>query len=1235
MRYFRRPLLAGKNLKRLVTASLRGNLRRNNPDVISTVPYFPDVVSGMSLDISTQTSSTTIYLTTNIFDTILAELRAGLAVVGATAFDDGGCVGISSTTTGSDGWVRVTGGTGAAAIGFDYLAQEFRSRGGDIGSAAEGRLGQPFGTVLPNVGESFTTESVNRALGRVMANTDALYAESARCNGYMKMIATGTAGGVDALQELALPSDQKVFVDIPYSGEGIDARYLEPYFLVYDKYTNSRAQCRVTDVRSAESGNSLIGTDHVVTQNAPIVEIKNGRVLKTEGTIFNTIAQVGDFVQISGAQNVDPWSNNGAMWVIEEVIDDVHLALRPMSYMELSNYGQSDSYWDQPVVELNTRRVGTQSLGTLTISRGPYATGAVLIFSPSMPIGMDYEIWAVVPVEENDNTLGHSLGALPPVFGDGLGVMLPNGLVAHPSVEMIGSDLFVSNFDVRVNSKGYHIPDTSFLASGGFTLPAYVYFDIGMMQVWWAPAAVGGGNVLPLAYVEPSGVVHPMSRIDGWANMATVGNSGQFANLEQAFSYLTEFDATNDGVFELILLENQTPQNTNPWVVGSSKVRIRGASPYITLGPQSPDCDVFSGDGTASITLEGLTLVNIEPTTGFPGCTMQYVDIINSSGHLVIADASTTLYIGQYQQTLLSLGRVGAETHIDGSTVAVSAAGSATISGSTVDIDAVGAMTIGTTSQTHLIVGRTGYGTHILGTDVALGVMGDGSTVYVKGDNFTCRPDAYFMGRVGVVGDLYVGEPGRTTQLYASGEASFYSGQVRVLSPGDLVIGSTNSTRLYNNGQAEFYGGRINLLSSGLQLTNTVNNTWIRLDGTASFLDGGVTINAANPMFQVQGTGLFNDILIGARVSGATVLNGSLTIGVHGIAEGDVTTLYGDGRASFASGLTTINLAGLLTSSQLATNNLRVDSIYGSPGQTVSLTGSMGGGQGAVSISPEQDSYFGGNGSIFSVYYNSAIQLMMAQAPAVRVTGDTHTVGVIFAGGLLSQNSVDAVSGNGSPGVFRSIDANSAYANAPKFFGAGAELYTQYGHAYLTLRDLTTGLSYTLDDTKLSKLIGGSSSDASTLHTHSTMVALTGDQSIAGVKNFTTAQPKSSISPTASDDLVNKVYVDVKIATELGNSQGVYKCLVNWNGTVASIVNGTNLGDGESFGVTRTAVGTFSVTHPKASAYSTIMLTVIGGDGTVNICHAAAPTGGAFVVVIRNNTAMVDTSFFVLLFAGP
>src|SRR3954464_11215706 len=115
MDYFRRPILAGKSLKRLSVGTIRGTLKRLNPDGISNVPYFPGVIGGDTVNVNVFDMgipgpvTVPVTLSSSSFATILSDFNTAL-VGKARAFDADGTVGLKSLTPGSDGYIEVTGG---------------------------------------------------------------------------------------------------------------------------------------------------------------------------------------------------------------------------------------------------------------------------------------------------------------------------------------------------------------------------------------------------------------------------------------------------------------------------------------------------------------------------------------------------------------------------------------------------------------------------------------------------------------------------------------------------------------------------------------------------------------------------------------------------------------------------------------------------------------------------------------------------------------------------------------------------------------------------------------------------------------------------------------------------------------------------------------------------------------------------------------------------------------------
>src|SRR5437763_649706 len=99
MDYFRRPVLAGRNIKRLAFGTIRGSVRRKDADGTSTVPYFPGVVAAQTLIIQTETGTYTATLGSSSMLQVLADTNTALGVHG-TAFDADGAIGLRTAVLG-------------------------------------------------------------------------------------------------------------------------------------------------------------------------------------------------------------------------------------------------------------------------------------------------------------------------------------------------------------------------------------------------------------------------------------------------------------------------------------------------------------------------------------------------------------------------------------------------------------------------------------------------------------------------------------------------------------------------------------------------------------------------------------------------------------------------------------------------------------------------------------------------------------------------------------------------------------------------------------------------------------------------------------------------------------------------------------------------------------------------------------------------------------------------------
>ena len=693
MTYYRRPALAGKSLRRPSSVFVRGNRRRHDIDANLAYPYFANVTAGDTLIVQSDTGTATVALSANTahlarFDTILSELNAGMASINAQAYDDGGCIGLRTKTSGGMGLIAVTGGTAAVALGFDLAAQSFISVGGDLNTSTEGGIGQPFGTSLPPPGENLSSEIFTRALGRVMANTDVLYAELMRKEACFGKIGQMTPSIPTSVFDCGL---QKVFVGLPTTSTKED---LVRFFLLIDTVTKQVSQCRVTGVLDTGNAN-LLNTDQQVLASTPIDSILNGRVLALTANLANV--QVGDYVRISGATNNDPYTNNGYKWVVEELVDTGHLALRPMSPVELALVGTTLAD-TQPIVELNWNQSGTQTWGNITITRGPFATGAQLQISPPVPPGAVFDVWAAVPVAHRDRSLNadldHNVGSYA-VFTANYD-LAPNAILSRPAISASGSTITVGPFMVRWHGRPVRIPTKSFSYIPTGSSATWLYYwdeNDGTVKATLSNAAgftvveprlgataeelagltpnsANKGKLLATAVVDSLANVtnvQTAARIEASDTLAvTVGIGSQFTTLSAAFEYLNRIATSGNPFYwaEVVVTSTQTAP-TGGWIVPCSGIHVRAASPDVILnfGASGP---LFTVASPLAFMLDGfitdLTKVVVAGTS-----VNVWTKFLRHTGggNRRTLDSNDNIDIG-FSAPQVDIGKAGAATNVRG-----------------------------------------------------------------------------------------------------------------------------------------------------------------------------------------------------------------------------------------------------------------------------------------------------------------------------------------------------------------------------------------------------------------------------------------------------------------------------------------------------------------------------------------------------------------------------------------
>lgn len=629
MDYFRRPQIVGKALQRLDVGTVRGSKRRLDPDISSAVPYFAGVSTGqtVTLDVNGTPLSVPFSGVTPTYQSILSDLNTALGIIGQ-AKDADGTIEVSTLTPG--GYVQVTGGTGSKAVGFDVARHRIRSAGGDLRSTPEHRVGNPFGASFPIKGEDLGSEPFNRALGRVASNLDVLFSEHVRESTAITKIAAGstvvTRPDVNTTL-IALPALTRVFTGLNHFNATPDISELAPFFTLIDPVTGlPPATCRVIDVVRGAVGSppytdavtfagagSVVNVD-LVKAAGTINSITDGRVVGSTASNFLTNGSVvGDWVKILGATNVAPWTNNGYRWVIEEVIDATHVALRPMSKSELAQANPVPAFTEeQPVIDLNDRLAGIEVYGTFEVRTGTWTPGVKLVVQPPLPAGASYDVWVAQPTSLRSVNAGTLKTGDYPTAADFVSQRgaVPNGIISGFRITGGGTSRTIGEGYVRMHGKILRIPAAVYTAAGLGNGTWFVYFDEadGRVKTSSALPALAFAEHDPETFVP---AIRPLARfvVSGGTTFneentlaqynpfsvetLTVGVGGQFSEFKDACDFVNAWAAsysenTDDVVanrihFEIVVLSSNDADN-DPIVVRCPSLSIRGVNPRVDLG---------------------------------------------------------------------------------------------------------------------------------------------------------------------------------------------------------------------------------------------------------------------------------------------------------------------------------------------------------------------------------------------------------------------------------------------------------------------------------------------------------------------------------------------------------------------------------------------------------------------------------------------------------------------------
>jgi hypothetical protein len=721
MDYFRRPQLAGNNLTRTNRATVRGSVRRSDADGLSTIPYFPSAIAGQTLLVAVDgAAATTVTLTDSNaagsgITQAIADLNTTLAP-GAEAFDSDGTISIRSTGLTGAASIEVTGGTAAVALGFKVALGKIRSVLGEIPSTPEGRVGNWFGTSFPDKGEGLSAESVNRGMARLAANADILFADNARAEALPKKISYTTLDNVSLVPASA--NATRVFTGLGLLSSTSPKEVLSRFFFLVDQATNLPPASRVVGVvRGSPAGlppysdastwtgggatGNVLGVD-LTKSSLSITSISNGRVIECAGASFLTTSKVvpGDYVEISGSTNITPWSNNGYRWVVEEVITETTLAVRPMSKSELSQFGPVTTE-EQPLLELNAKKSGGEVYGSAIVRTGSFCNDVKLVVDPPIPAGSTYDLYVSVPGDSRSRQV-HEAQAHDVLNGLVASDLRPepNALLVPPTVTAwTTGNVSLSSGYGRFSGRVVSIPArTLSVFSNGLN---YVYWDKDandvkvttshVKVVYSDPTQAPGSSFSSdtrasqhiIAEVVKSGGIITSVQFQGRAlaeegesRVVTVGVGGQFSKLEDAIHFINRWAKGNNlradyPQFEIVIISDTTvdlatvSNNTFDYVALPTmflycSVKIRGATPDMPLRLKNWSSYVpfdLGGSGSGTFVFEDLTLyldgtfstVQLFYARAGTSCFFKNVNIVNADfgsfgafyGSQVVVDSCT------------------------------------------------------------------------------------------------------------------------------------------------------------------------------------------------------------------------------------------------------------------------------------------------------------------------------------------------------------------------------------------------------------------------------------------------------------------------------------------------------------------------------------------------------------------------------------------------------------------
>lgn len=414
--YGREQLVGNVDLPLVAQPTIRGSIRRNDPDGSSSTPYYPGL-SGLTLLLSVDTTPYSITFSSNDYQTAITTINT-IAGADVLATDTDGVITITALHSGSQHFMTITGGTSLTVLGFEQSpVPGSSSYAGELATAPlGGSQANREGTALHTHGENYISSVINRAIYGsllkierylkdyekdlsvvvtlpVTVSTHPIAGKSVfyltddavnhrLCQGHDLFgigVTNPTALQIDPIASIQDANNSDMFITGSMGagpvGLGTPGDKIRIGGIFYGTSSTPLSNGSSFAAWGTPDGKSIFGTSvpQLTKTSATITSIR-GNVLVATGALFLTNkVKPGDIFQITGATNVVPFAHNGE-FVVEAVFDENTISVRGMGDSEDFVYGTNQF---KPT-KLNA--AGGGGYGTITVPVGNYIPATSLVF---------------------------------------------------------------------------------------------------------------------------------------------------------------------------------------------------------------------------------------------------------------------------------------------------------------------------------------------------------------------------------------------------------------------------------------------------------------------------------------------------------------------------------------------------------------------------------------------------------------------------------------------------------------------------------------------------------------------------------------------------------------------------------------------------------------------------------------------------------------------------------------